>query len=341
MRHILLIPIIAILSVAFVPACSHSPVSPTAPSSPTSLPSTVPSTATGRAIDALTGAAIPSITVRLDDGMSSTTSADGAFQLTAAETGMCSVTASGPNVVDRETELRMPGTDASLSLIPSQFDLGAFDEMCRSDTTLHRWTAAPALVIIDAVLQFTNTSATSFTALGERLTADEIASITGDLGWGLPQVTGGTFGAFASVTVESPATGASVNFFSREGRIVVARFRGLSRATGDWGYGRWAGRGAAVVAGAMMIDRDFDTSPSAYVRSLRVHEMGHALGYSHVTRRQSFMNSAAMFEPNAFDRDATRVAFQRPPGNQSPDRDPSASRTAQLSGMLTWSEITR
>jgi hypothetical protein len=338
MRHIPLVPVAAILAAAFVSACGQSPTSPTAPST-TSLPTTVTSTASGRAIDALTGAPLPSITVSLDDGVSATTSADGAFQLTAAETGLCGVTASGPGVVVRETELRMPGTDASLSLIPSQFDLGTFDEMIRSDTTLHRWAAAPALVIIDTVLRFTSTSDTAFTALDERLTADEVASIAGDLGWGLPQVTGGTFGGFASVTVESPAPGASVNFFSREGSIVVARFRGLSQATGNWGYGRSARRESTVVAGAVMIDRDFDTSRSAYVRSLRVHELGHALGYCHVTRRQSFMNSAAMFEPTDFDRDATTVAFQRPPGNRSPDRDPSRSRTAQLSGRLTWGQI--
>jgi hypothetical protein len=250
------------------------------------------------------------------------------------------VTVSGPTVVLRETEIRMPVADASLSLIPSQFDLGSFDEMCRSDSTLYRWTAAPALVIVDTVLRFTSVSDSTFTALDERLTAEDRASIAADLTWGLPQVTGGAFGAFASVTVDSPAPGATVNFFSREGSIVVARFSGLSQGTGYWGYGRSARRSPAVVAGAIMIDRDFDASRSVNVRSLRVHEMGHALGYCHVTRRQSFMNSSAVLEPTDFDRDATRVAFQRDPGNQTPDRDPPQTRLTQRFDRLAWGVIT-
>jgi hypothetical protein len=345
MRIVVPNPVAAILVAAFLSACSSSPSSPTPTPAATPIvttPASSFSTARGRTIDAITGAPLPSITVSLDDdGVSATTSADGAFQVTAPEAGVCSVTLSGPAVVQRQTEIRMPAADAALSLIPSQFDLGSFDQMYRSDGALHRWTTAPALVIVNAVLQFTSVSDSTFTALDERLTPEDRASMAADLGWGLPQVTGGAFGAFASVTVESPAPGQTVNFFSREGSIVVARFSGLSRGTGYWGYGRSARRSAAVVAGAIMLDRDFEVSRSVYVRSLRVHEMGHALGYCHVTSRQSFMNSSAVVEPNGFDLDATRIAFQRVPGNQAPDRDPSAQvRLAQRSGTLAWGVIT-
>jgi hypothetical protein len=228
-----------------------------------------------------------------------------------------------------------------LSLIPSQFDLVAFDQMLREAGALRRWTARPSLVIVDAVLQFTSVSASTFTALDERLTAEERASIAADLEWGLPQVTGNQFATFASVTVESPAPGASVDFFSREGRIVVARFRGLSQGTGYWGYGRSANRDNAVVAGAIMIDRDFDATRGIYVRSLRVHEMGHALGYCHVTARQSFMHSSAIYEPNDFDRAASRIAFQRLPGNESPDRDPARTGPSGGRGGMVWGAITQ
>lgn len=300
-----------------------------------------PSTGSGQVIDALSGAPLSSITVTLDDGVSAVTNPDGTFQLTAQETGLCPLTAAGSGMVSRDTTLRMPSSGASLSLIPAQFDLATFDEMCRCEGSLHRWTAAPALIVVDAVLQFTSVSDSAFTATSERLTPAERASIVADLTWGLPLVTGGTFGAFASVTFESPAPGASVNFYSRQGAIVVARFSGLTGRTGYWGYGRWARNGDAVVAGTVMLDRDFDRSGSPYDRSLRIHEMGHALGYAHVTRRQSFMNSAAVYEPNDFDRDATKVAFQRPPGNQSPDHDPAGTPFAVRSGTgLVWGEIT-
>ncbi len=328
----------ALLAAALICACGSSPAAPSPSPNAPSTAAAPASTATGRVIDALSGAPLSSVTVALDSN-SATTAGDGMFQVPAPATGTCSLTASGPGVVQRDTTIRMPAAGLSLSLIPASLDLAAFDEMCRSDGALHRWTAAPALVIIDAVLRFTNVSDAAYTALDERLTPEAREAIAADLAWGLPQVTGGTFSSFASVTVESPAAGASVNVYAREANIVVARFSGLSQATGYWGYGRWARRGNAVVAGAVMLDRDFDIAGTEHTRSLRVHELGHALGYSHVTLRQSFMNSSAVFEPNDFDRDATKVAFQRVPGNQSPDRDPSLSALAQPSGRLVWGPI--
>jgi hypothetical protein len=341
MRHSSLAPIALILFATFLSACHSSPVAPTpaaSPSSQTTAGSPGAST-TGRAVDVLTGVPLPSVSVSLDTGVSALTGLDGCFQLTAPATGLHGVVVSGPGVVQRETEIRMPGADTALSVIPSQFDLATYDQLIRDGGSLRRWTTAPSLVIIDAVLQFTGTSDSTFTALNERLTPEESASLAADLGWGLPQVTGNSFGGFVSVTVESPAAGTPVTFFSREGRIVVARFRGLSQATGYWGYGRSARRDNDVVAGAILIDRDFDAARGQYVRSLRVHELGHALGYCHVTLRQSFMNSAATYEPNAFDRDASRIAFQRPPGNQAPDRDPPRSLMART-GAVTWGAIT-
>ena len=68
----------------------------------------------------------------------------------------------------------------------------------------------------------------------------------------------------------------------------------------------------------------------SFVRSLRVHELGHALGYRHVTAALSVMNATALLEPTAFDRDATRIAFDRQPGNRSPDVDPDSATTNRL-----------
>ncbi len=85
-----------------------------------------------------------------------------------------------------------------------------------------------------------------------------------------------------------------------------------------------------------MLDRDFDRSASEFKRSLRAHELGHALGYQHVTGRTSVMNSQGRTEPNDFDRAAARIAFQRPPGNRSPDVDPT-SASINRHGPATWS----
>jgi hypothetical protein len=326
-----------------VAGCNASPASPVASATtPTSGMTSVsqPQTATGRVVDVLSGAPLGAVTLTVNDRISTTTAVDGTFQVSDTAAGYCSVVVSGSNVLQRQTSLPLPGTDAVVSLIPSQFDMATFEQMLRDGGSLRRWTTAPSLVIIDAVLQFSGVSDTSFTALDERMSADEQRGLVADLTWGLPQVTGNAFNAFASVSIESPAPGSTVSFFSREGRIVVARFKGLSASTNYWGYGRAAMRGSDVVAGAVMLDRDYDASCTAHQRSLRVHELGHALGYCHVTRRVSFMNASAVFEPNDFDRDATRIAFQRLPGNQAPDRDPARSSIGVRAAPLTWGDIT-
>jgi hypothetical protein len=74
-----------------------------------------------------------------------------------------------------------------------------------------------------------------------------------------------------------------------------------------------------------------------------MHELGHALGYDHVTSRQSVMNSTPTVEPTPFDRQAAAIVFDRPPGNRAPDVDPtrvSANRApAPGPQQLTWSPI--
>ena len=55
------------------------------------------------------------------------------------------------------------------------------------------------------------------------------------------------------------------------------------------------------------------------------HELGHALGYQHVTLAASVMSgSQPTTALTPFDREAIRIVYQRPPGNRSPDIDPPA-----------------
>ena len=145
-----------------------------------------------------------------------------------------------------------------------------------------------------------------------------------DLVWGLQQLSASTFTGFASQQRETATVGQNVRL-QRVGEIVVARFDGLQAATGFWGFSRWATDGeGTVIGGIIMLDRGFETSNSPFRRSLRAHELGHALGYNHVTVRPSVMNSSARIEPNDFDLNAVKLAFLRPPGNRTPDRDPDS-----------------
>jgi len=52
----------------------------------------------------------------------------------------------------------------------------------------------------------------------------------------------------------------------------------------------------------------------------------------------SFPRLAATLEPNQFDRDGAKVAFQRPTLNRSPDADPvPTARVLSSSDAITWS----
>jgi hypothetical protein len=110
------------------------------------------------------------------------------------------------------------------------------------------------------------------------------------------------------------------------GAIVVARYRLLRGPSGDrvGGIGRTNTDAGGVIRGALvMLDRDSELSAPASARRIRVHELGHALGTSHVTSRASFMSPANGGLPNDADIEAFRVAARRPPGNRSPDVDPA------------------
>ena len=102
---------------------------------------------------------------------------------------------------------------------------------------------------------------------------------------------------------------------------------------------------AGVIRGGMvLLDRDAELQ-SVSRRRVRVHELGHVLGTSHVTSRVSFMNPDGNGGlPGEADIEAFRVAARRPPGNRSPEVDPAdftvntPVRSAQRSRFSSASE---
>jgi hypothetical protein len=285
---------------------------------------------TGTALDGESDRALPDVLVRIDGLGETRTAADGTFRFDAAEPQLVRpVTLSSSSIVVRQTHLRVPGPSATLSLMPATTDLPAFDQMFRASGSLVRWVSAPALTVERRVLHFTSVSDQEYTAAADMMSDGEAQALVADLAWALPQMS--AFPGFVDQLSETSPPGSRVAV-SRPGRIVVARYAGLQAATGFWGYGRWQTAGGEVVSGIIMLDLGFDTSGSIFRRSLRAHELGHALGYNHVTLRDSVMNSSARIEPNPFDRSAMKLAFQRPPMNRSPDIDPDPF-TVNLRGM--------
>ena len=162
--------------------------------------------------------------------------------------------------------------------------------------------------------------------------ADKDALVV-DLTWALPQLTGNTFTAFASATTQTSEPNTAVSILNT-GSITVVRLKGLNAGTGFWGYSRWRFLSDGTISGGLItLDEDFELSQNPKRRALRAHELGHALGMGHVTGRVSIMNSnISVFEPNEFDKQAARLAFQRPPGNRAPDTDPTGYSTNSTTG---------
>lgn len=252
---------------------------------------------------------------------------------------------SAAGFVDRQTGIAAPGSNLRLSLIPSSFDLTAFNQMFRHASVggqpngLTRWRTPPGLTIERRVLQFTTVDAVTYQALEETMTQAEVDEVFADLLAGYELLTAGRIGPITSIATQQAEAAATVTP-RQNGRIVVTRQAGLTAATNFWGYARWSTTSEGEVTSAVIIlDRDFERSTSPFHRSLRMHELGHALGCQHVTGRESVMNSNARFEPNTFDQQAARIATLRPTGNRPPDIDPLSHTATSLkhgTQSLTW-----
>lgn len=293
------------------------------PSSPSDGPSL--KVLEGLTLNALDGAAASGVNVQLGFGRTATTDANGYFRIDVSGPSNYTVAVRGGTIVDRDTTINGPtGEPARLTLIPSAFDLDAFDEMFRfSNSRLQRWTERPSLVVLGTVMTYRERATDTFTATGDQLSDDDVAQLVAHLEEGLAVLTGRTFTTFANVDVERPAAGEKVAV-QRTGKIVVGRYQGVQSLANTIGYGQWAETSTgAVVGGTVYLDEGFDRADGRR-RLLRIHELGHALGYTHVTKRPSIMNPSIGPDVQDFDRSGATIAFQRPPGNRSPDADPSA-----------------
>jgi hypothetical protein len=310
--------------------------SPTEPSS-----GGIPSLVQGQTVNVIDGSAVPNLSVRIGTSFPVTSDGSGFFQLDVGNLDKHRVVVGGSSVVERETRIGATGSRTRVSMIPSTFDLRAFDEMFRtSNTQLQRWTSRPALVILASVMVYqANESGQTYEAAAEQLTDDDVALLRAHLTEGLALLTGNAFTSFASVEVERPAAGTRVNTL-RSGQIVIGRYTGIETLAKTIGYGLWSERpDGSIMGGAMYLDRDFDRDDSRR-RLLRIHELGHALGYQHVESRASVMNPRIGPEPTEFDRAGAIIAFERPVGNKSPDIDPATNALTASTGEGRWSAPT-
>jgi hypothetical protein len=254
---------------------------------------------------------------------------DGRVVLEASGPGRYTVSVAAAQFVTRQSTVVIPGGDARVDLIASSFDLAAFNQMFRGVTTggrLAKYLAAPALVVQRTGLLWANAPDDRYLAEDEQWSDADVDAVIADLTFGLQTISAGVFPAFSAVRVEQAAAGTMVTV-PQAGAIVVARYRGLRGPSGDriGGFGKTNIDAASVIRGGMvMLDRDSELGRPASARALRVHELGHALGTSHVTARPSFMSPDGTGGlPNDADKEAFSVAARRPPGSRAPDVDPA------------------
>jgi hypothetical protein len=308
-------PLLIVLLCVTAAACKGSASSPTGPDASAVFE--------GQTVSAVDGSATGVVSIQIGHRSGVQTDANGHFHVYLGDPGNYAAVLTGRPVVERRTTLTGPTAErAKIALIPADFDLNAFDEMVRTtNNRLQRWNERPSLVVLGTVMKYVSGERTAYEATNEQLTDAETTAFVSHLNEGLALLTGGTYSSFASVSIERAQPGQLVNV-QRPGTIVAGRYVGIHSFTRTIGYGAWAeAPDGTVVGGTMWLDRDFDRD-NGMRRLLRIHELGHALGYTHVTTRVSVMNPAIGPEPTEFDRAAATVAFQRPVGNTSPDTDP-------------------
>lgn len=208
------------------------------------------------------------------------------------------------------------GVVSASSAIKKEEDEAAVREMLEGTAGRREaWTAAPSLVIETAVMDYrTGDLSSGFAALSEKLSDAELTQLTTDLTEALAELSGGTFKAFRTITVEVPQRGDVVKVI-RPGQIVVGRFRGVQATTGNLGYGGRMTRNGTITGAAVVLDAAFDQQ-SDRRQLLRTHELGHALGFNHVESRPSFMNPHVGTSLTDFDRATIRQAFAETPGRR-------------------------
>jgi len=251
-------------------------------------------------------------------------SGSGLLTVASDEGGARDVTFAGPSLVARTTQLRLPGDAARVTLIPADFDLVAFDQFCRQPA-IHRWRTPPTVTAEARVLQFTSLADGTMPGSTTVDSDSYLRQVAADMESALSDLTGGRWTSFDAINVQHSGEGAAVPIMV-SGRITVARVSGMYAASGFGGYTRWEiNASGEVVSASILLDTQFDNPTGPYATALRIHEFGHALGLTHVTARASVMNPSATTGPTPFDRDAAKLLWQRPIGNQSPDNDPSGA----------------
>jgi hypothetical protein len=228
-----------------------------------------------------------------------------------------------PAYIERETSVRVPDDHpVDLSLIPSTHDLTAFEEFSPRTAGLRRWTRNPRLMVLSHAVDYSGATLgfREFPVIDRPITRVQLDCLAAGIAASLPELSGGHL-VWDSIGIMEVEPGARFRTDETpEGTIVVLPSISLGapgRGTAYVGTQPFALSRGAIWMNAEILN--FCVTALLYR-----HELGHALGYLHVTRTFSIMSPGGLpSEPTEFDRNSIEILFQRRPGNLPPDRDPT------------------
>jgi hypothetical protein len=299
-------------------SCGH--VDPAAPSdTPAATP---PPNATGQVVSlASPSNGISNVVISGGAAIGTRTDARGFFTLSpASSTYALSLT--HPDFIERRTAAALPASGLHVSMIPSTLDQAAFEEFApRSTTTgLRRWIMNPSLVVLRNVVEYDGVNYVPLVT-DRQVSEGDFKCMVDGVQSAIAPMSDSTL-TFKKVDVVSPLVGSRFSIPSTaEGTIVLAAARGV-QANGR--ASAFAGdQPDVLVRGVVWITADNLSLCGSTAARVFPHELGHALGYQHVTLEPSVMSGIDPTDaPTAFDREALRIIYQRPPGNRAPDIDP-------------------
>jgi hypothetical protein len=307
-------------------ACGGSPARP----SPTPEIPTFHQVLAGRVADVLHDTAVAGAAIHVERFGDGASGSDGRFNMECeCPNETVRLTVDAPNFVERVTSVVTPGASIDVTLMPAAFNSQAFDEMFRGFAAgvLTRWVDPPGLVIERSLLDEWDDSM----ATEAQLTDAEIGAAVSQMSAMLSELSGGVFQTFRSIEVVSTLPDMPLEL-KRSGAITMVHY---TTPGVDSDGSRFCGRGGPsynstfiVSSGTIWLDRRWaDCNPTT-----AGHELGHALGYNHVTSARSIMNAPSAPMLTDFDHEAALVAFRRTPGNRAPDADPVGAVINPLSG---------
>jgi hypothetical protein len=311
-------------TVAFYATCqlvigcgaSHDgPIAATTPTNPSSP------TVSGRVVSVIdaNNVGITGVHVSVDEENSLQTAEGGVFSASAG-TGMHALSFIHPDFIARQTHALSPAADLLVSLMPASFDLAAFEQLSPRTGGLRRWVSNPSLAVLTNSVDYLS-AAVHFRVTDHVVPGDGLGCMVNGIASAIDEMSGGAL-TFDSVTHIAPAVGSYIDVTAiPDGTILVMPARDL----GANGRGiAYAGPTPDVlVRGAIWINADVLPLCSTTADGVYPHELGHALGYQHVTLEPSIMSGIGPAPtPTEFDREAIAWIYQRPAGNRAPDVDP-------------------